>query len=150
MRREESAQFFAQILPAMVRLALNLPNLVTTPLPLLTKLENQSSALDADVGDSRIQVRRVTLSQQQCACLLANAFFCTFPRRNTTPRHGQPLFPSINFNTYVLSARENLVLIIISMSVCFSVITVSIVTLRRVLVFSFAKNSNALYTISTA
>ena len=90
--REETAQFFAQQLPAMVRLALNLPNLVTCPVPLLTR------------GGA---ARRVTLSQQQCASLLANAFFCTFPRRNLPARRGQPRFPSINFNTLYRATSQS-------------------------------------------
>jgi poly(ADP-ribose) glycohydrolase len=37
------------------------------------------------------------LTKQQVASLLANAFFCTFPRRNNP--HGQfENYPTINFN----------------------------------------------------
>ncbi|KAI6657703.1 Poly(ADP-ribose) glycohydrolase-like [Oopsacas minuta] len=68
----------------MTRLALNLPSLVTSPLPLL-RCE---------------QVRDLTLSQIQIACLLANAFFCTFPRRNSTGFTSEYAnFPGINFYT---------------------------------------------------
>jgi hypothetical protein len=39
----------------------------------------------------------------QVACLLANAFFCTYPRRNTdTSRTEYEFFPSINFSTFVV------------------------------------------------
>ena len=34
----------------------------------------------------------------QAACLLANAFFCTFPRRNSHKHSEYSLFPDINFN----------------------------------------------------
>eukprot|EP00051_Salpingoeca_urceolata_P020448 m.307003 g.307003 ORF g.307003 m.307003 type:complete len:845 (-) comp19625_c2_seq22:125-2659(-) len=74
---------FGRTLPAMARLALRLPELCTAPIPLLR--HGQTEAL--------------TLSQQQVACLLANAFFCTFPRRNRTGRNTEyEHFPDINFN----------------------------------------------------
>ncbi|XP_042339281.1 poly(ADP-ribose) glycohydrolase-like, partial [Plectropomus leopardus] len=42
----------------------------------------------------------ITLSQVQISCLLANAFFCTFPHRNasnaTAEYHN---YPSINFSS---------------------------------------------------
>jgi len=59
--------FFRSLLPKMVKLALQLPDLITGPLPLLKKGRSHA----------------VTLSQLQIASLLANAFFCTFPRRDT-------------------------------------------------------------------
>ena len=81
---QEKDEFFRDILPKMVELVLNLPKLVTHAIPLLWKQQNYS----------------VTLSQQQIACLLANAFFCTFPRRNTNIASSEySKFPSINFNT---------------------------------------------------
>ncbi|CAG05369.1 unnamed protein product, partial [Tetraodon nigroviridis] len=40
----------------------------------------------------------ITLSQAQISCLLANAFFCTFPHRNSTSFHSDyHTYPSINF-----------------------------------------------------
>ncbi|MGH0180629.1 UNVERIFIED_CONTAM: hypothetical protein FKN15_004694 [Acipenser sinensis] len=42
----------------------------------------------------------LTLSQEQISCLLANAFFCTFPHRNSThPRAEYSNYPDINFNS---------------------------------------------------
>uniref|UniRef100_A0A3Q0S3X3 poly(ADP-ribose) glycohydrolase n=1 Tax=Amphilophus citrinellus TaxID=61819 RepID=A0A3Q0S3X3_AMPCI len=42
----------------------------------------------------------ITLSQYQISCLLANAFFCTFPHRNTSrPNAEYSGYPSINFNS---------------------------------------------------
>uniref|UniRef100_A0A672J498 poly(ADP-ribose) glycohydrolase n=1 Tax=Salarias fasciatus TaxID=181472 RepID=A0A672J498_SALFA len=38
----------------------------------------------------------ITMSQEQVACLLANAFFCTFPRRNSR-RSEYSNYPDINF-----------------------------------------------------
>lgn len=68
------------ILPAMVDLALSAPRLCTMPIPLLKSRMNHS----------------LTLSQEQIACLLANAFFCTFPRRNSRKsEYGN--YPEINF-----------------------------------------------------
>uniref|UniRef100_A0A7N5ZU89 poly(ADP-ribose) glycohydrolase n=1 Tax=Anabas testudineus TaxID=64144 RepID=A0A7N5ZU89_ANATE len=58
--------------------ALNL--LCTEPIPLLKSRMNHS----------------LTLSQEQIACLLANAFFCTFPRRNSR-KSEYCNYPEINF-----------------------------------------------------
>ncbi|XP_042874419.1 poly(ADP-ribose) glycohydrolase-like isoform X2 [Penaeus japonicus] len=80
---EEQEFFFENTLPAMVRLALNLPKIVTQPLPLLTSQTTHS----------------ITLSQLQIASLLANAFFCTFPRRNARGSETEyASYPDINFN----------------------------------------------------
>ncbi|XP_063067179.1 poly(ADP-ribose) glycohydrolase-like [Engraulis encrasicolus] len=55
-------------------------------IPLLTKFRAQS----------------ITLSQYQIACLLANAFFCTFPRRNSTARDAEfANYPTINFSRFL-------------------------------------------------
>lgn len=73
-------QLFDVILPSMVELALKAPKLCTMPIPLLKSRMNHS----------------LTLSQEQIACLLANAFFCTFPRRNSRKsEYGN--YPEINF-----------------------------------------------------
>ena len=82
---EETEQkfFFDSILPEMCSLALKLPYIVTAPIPLLRKGCNKS----------------ITFSQFQIASLLANAFFCTFPRRNATGKQTEYAnFPIINFN----------------------------------------------------
>ncbi|KAG0330156.1 hypothetical protein BG004_002175 [Podila humilis] len=63
----ERTRFFDVILPRMQALALRLPELIKKPIPFLK--QQQDSA--------------ITLSQEQIACLTANAFFNTFPRRNT-------------------------------------------------------------------
>ncbi|PIK41639.1 putative poly(ADP-ribose) glycohydrolase [Apostichopus japonicus] len=81
--REESSYFFASVLPGMVQLALELPNICTQPIPLLKQNINQT----------------IFLSQQQLASLLANAFFCTFPRRNAQQKKSEyAAYPDINFN----------------------------------------------------
>ncbi|KAK8385582.1 hypothetical protein O3P69_016390 [Scylla paramamosain] len=80
---EERACFFNKTLPVMVQLALSLPDLVTRPPPLLLQGTTHS----------------VTLSQMQIASLLANAFFCTFPRRNAKGNDTEyARYPDINFN----------------------------------------------------
>lgn len=44
------------------------------------------------------QPAAITLSQVQISCLLANAFFCTFPHRNTSrPDTEYHSYPTINF-----------------------------------------------------
>ncbi|XP_070834149.1 poly(ADP-ribose) glycohydrolase isoform X1 [Chaetodon trifascialis] len=76
----EAQHLFEVILPAMVDLALRAPCLCTMPIPLLKSRMNHS----------------LTLSQEQIACLLTNAFFCTFPRRNSR-KSEYCNYPEINF-----------------------------------------------------
>ena len=88
----ESATFFHSIFPKIVDLALDLPNIVTHAVPLLRKQQNYST----------------TFTQQQIACLLANAFLCTFPRRNTNQSGSEyAKYPSINFNSLFISNSRN-------------------------------------------
>ncbi|KAM5140648.1 poly(ADP-ribose) glycohydrolase isoform 2-T2 [Mantella aurantiaca] len=83
MEEAESTHLFNSILPDMVFLALRLPKLCTKPIPLLKKRMNHS----------------ITMSQEQISCLLANAFFCTFPRRNARMVKSEySAYPEINFN----------------------------------------------------
>lgn len=75
--------FFDKLLPKMIQLALQLSALITGPIPVL---KQHNSSL-------------ISLSQLQVASLLANAFFCTFPRRNSTnPQSEYATYPYINFN----------------------------------------------------
>ncbi|KAJ3179542.1 hypothetical protein HDU85_004815 [Gaertneriomyces sp. JEL0708] len=72
---------YRDLIPGIANLALRLPRLCPEPIPLLRQGMNVA----------------ITLSQMQIASLLANAFFCTFPRRNdprATSEYGS--FPSIN------------------------------------------------------
>ncbi|XP_056153226.1 poly(ADP-ribose) glycohydrolase isoform X2 [Lampris incognitus] len=71
---------FGSLLPAMVQLALRASELCTKPIPLLKQGMEHS----------------ITMSQEQVACLLANAFFCTFPRRNSR-KSEYCNYPDINF-----------------------------------------------------
>ncbi len=81
---QSTERFYTDVLPKMVDLVLSLPKVVTHAIPLLRKQQAYS----------------LTLSQHQIACLLANAFFCTFPRRNSYATDSEYAnFPSINFNT---------------------------------------------------
>ncbi|KAF9116171.1 hypothetical protein BGX27_004511 [Mortierella sp. AM989] len=73
LNNEERDRFFKIILPKMQALALQLPELVKKPIPLLKQQEDSA----------------ITLSQEQIACLLANAFFNTFPSRNSAGRRQQ-------------------------------------------------------------
>jgi poly(ADP-ribose) glycohydrolase len=80
---DEASNFFSTLLPQMIQLALQLPALVTAPVPLL--VQHSSHML--------------SFSQLQIASLLANAFLCTFPRRNTAKRQSEyARYPDINFN----------------------------------------------------
>ncbi|XP_012540752.1 poly(ADP-ribose) glycohydrolase [Monomorium pharaonis] len=80
---EETTMFFETLMPKIVQLALQLPVLLTGAIPLLKRHTNAS----------------ISLSQLQVASLLANAFFCTFPRRNSSnPQSEYATYPYINFN----------------------------------------------------
>ena len=82
--KEDTELFFTVILPRLVDLTLSLPNIVTHAVPLLKQQQDYA----------------ITMSQKQAACLLANAFFCTFPYRNSTKRTAEySNYPFINFNT---------------------------------------------------
>lgn len=75
--------FFTNLLPEIIRLALQLPELIQCSIPLLKAGTNKS----------------ITMSQHQSACILANAFLCTFPRRNSKKlNHEFSNYPEINFN----------------------------------------------------
>ncbi|XP_069466900.1 poly(ADP-ribose) glycohydrolase isoform X2 [Ambystoma mexicanum] len=79
----EALRLFQFVLPAMVNLALSLPKLCMQPIPLLKQKMNHS----------------ITLSQEQISSLLANAFFCTYPRRNAKTKQSEfATYPEINFN----------------------------------------------------
>ncbi|KAF9909962.1 hypothetical protein BX616_011007 [Lobosporangium transversale] len=65
LSKNERERFFKVILPKMQELVLRLPELIKKPIPLLKQQEDLA----------------ITLSQEQIACLLANAFFNTFPSR---------------------------------------------------------------------
>ncbi|KAL6094875.1 parg [Pungitius sinensis] len=77
---DAAEHLFDSLLPDMVQLALRASELCTKPIPLLKGGMNHS----------------ITMSQEQVACLLANAFFCTFPRRNSR-RNEYGNYPDINF-----------------------------------------------------
>jgi poly(ADP-ribose) glycohydrolase len=82
LQSEYSNNILTQLLPKIVKLALNLPNLIKKPIPIL----------------KRGTMRSVTLSQEQAASLLANAFFCTFPEMNDAEEEDEDIMPFINFN----------------------------------------------------
>ncbi|XP_055390010.1 poly(ADP-ribose) glycohydrolase-like [Condylostylus longicornis] len=73
---------FFDVLLRIKKLALELPNLIKTGVPFLRK-GSPEQTLDFSIS----------LSQQQISSLLANAFLCTFPKRNFSDR-----YPDINFN----------------------------------------------------
>jgi len=49
----------------------------------------------------------LTFSQHQCASLLGNAFFCTFPRRNASHKNSEYVnYPTINMNGLFASSEK--------------------------------------------
>ncbi len=89
----KEAHFFGKVLPQLMELALKLPSLLTHAIPLLKKQQDYS----------------VSFSQHQVACLLANAFLCTFPRRNSTSISSEySSYPSVNFSSLFSSDAPGL------------------------------------------
>jgi hypothetical protein len=82
---EERINFFDEILPKLIELTLRLPSIVTQSVPLLRQKQNAT----------------LFLSQLQIASLLANAFFCTFPKRSQTNEEFKN-YPIINFLGYCI------------------------------------------------
>ncbi|VDO13221.1 unnamed protein product, partial [Brugia timori] len=85
-------EYLTTVIPFMAKLALESPSLITQPIPILRRGISGS----------------VTISQHQAASLLAHAFFCTFPSRNTVSND----LPSVNFyrlfSLYSTNAVEKL------------------------------------------
>ena len=78
----ESEHFFKKTLPGIISLAISVTQTVTRPPVLLVRQQEHS----------------ISLSQVQIAALLANAFLCTFPRRNTQKKLSEySSYPDINF-----------------------------------------------------
>lgn len=92
--QDEKDFFFKKLLPKLIHLALCLPELIKCPIPLLTQGSNRS----------------ISMSKHQVACLLANAFLCTFPMRNTRSRNSEySSYPKINFNRLFQSEGDNVI-----------------------------------------
>ncbi|XP_076642631.1 poly(ADP-ribose) glycohydrolase isoform X2 [Halictus rubicundus] len=92
INEEEMNIFFQDLLPKMIQLALQLPVLLPGAVPLLKRHNNKT----------------ISLSQLQIASLLANAFFCTFPKRNSTsPQSEYGTYPYINFNRLFSAYRKD-------------------------------------------
>ncbi|MGH0182737.1 UNVERIFIED_CONTAM: hypothetical protein FKN15_010344 [Acipenser sinensis] len=90
---EEPKRELFRVVKAMAELALKLPDICPKAIPLLKQGTSHS----------------LTLSQEQISCLLANAFFCTFPHRNSThPRAEYSNYPDINFNRPAQTVRAAL------------------------------------------
>lgn len=91
---DDHAGFFETILPKIIEIALSLPDLVQTSIPLLKQGMN----------------RAISMTQRQAACLLANAFLCTFPRRNTQKEHSEfSNYPDINFSWLYGASGRNVI-----------------------------------------
>jgi poly(ADP-ribose) glycohydrolase len=97
MSTESAEKFWNTTLPYMAKLAKSLTEAFSEPLPLLR------SGIIAEL----------TLSQEQCAVLIANMFFCTFPQRSCNSAHGGngtgafENYPNVNFNTLFATNEKN-------------------------------------------
>uniref|UniRef100_A0A182P7X7 poly(ADP-ribose) glycohydrolase n=1 Tax=Anopheles epiroticus TaxID=199890 RepID=A0A182P7X7_9DIPT len=86
----EREAFFSGTLPRMVQLALRLTELFRTPVPLLVQQQNHA----------------VSMTQEQAACLLANAFLCTFPQPKAALAKS---FPGNNFAPLFAGTSQSVV-----------------------------------------
>lgn len=83
MSLKEKEMFLTKLLPQIISFALQLSDFIKSPIPLLKQGMNHS----------------ISMTQKQAACLLAHAFLCTFPRRNTDKRNSEfGTYPDINFS----------------------------------------------------
>lgn len=87
----ETEYFYDKVLPRIIDIAMRLEELIVTPIPLLSQKMNHS----------------ISMTKEQAACLLANAFLCTFPKRNG-PRKNTD-YPEINFNRLFGCSGSNVV-----------------------------------------
>lgn len=88
----ERHTFFSHTLPGIIHLALDLPILFANKtIPLLLPSSPHS---------------KVILSQHQIASLLANAFLCTFPRRNKPPKSNKHSSHSIISSPFLSSSSR--------------------------------------------
>ena len=78
LNEDEREFFFEELLPGIIKLALDLPNQITSNLPIL----DQETSI------------AIFLSQHQISLLLANAFLCTYTQRYKDDHR------SINFARY--------------------------------------------------
>ncbi|KAG5681530.1 hypothetical protein PVAND_010954 [Polypedilum vanderplanki] len=76
---EQQEQFFDELMPKIIDLALQLPDLIRS-IPFLRQKRNQC----------------ISMSKKQAASILANAFLCTFPNRNVARKSTD--YPEINFS----------------------------------------------------
>ncbi|RWS08243.1 poly(ADP-ribose) glycohydrolase-like isoform X3 [Dinothrombium tinctorium] len=86
---DDRRDFFDNLLPKLTQLALKLPQLVTQPIPILRQKENKT----------------LFFSQEQVSCLLANAFFCTYPKRSL-PQYKK--LPEINFRSLFSNGTDKM------------------------------------------
>ena len=113
LHHEVKAKFFSVTLPRLQKLTLELPLLITQPIPWLQQNSNMS----------------LTMSKRQIACLIANLFFNTFPEQDFNgelPR-GQ------NLRTLFTARLESL---IISTSV-YNAITLFLVSIFQFNAYNF-------------
>jgi len=84
MSKEEQQVFFEKTIPFMVKLVLETPQLFGDK--------------NAIKYSRQYQPVTVELSRRQCACILANSFFCTFDRDSDEKYWGMYKMPSINMD----------------------------------------------------
>eukprot|EP01080_Neovahlkampfia_damariscottae_P009432 gene9432-1638_t len=79
---KEKKVFYERIIPFMVELILKTPTLFPEDIPLSKQSKSYS----------------ISLSREQCACILSNSFFCTFDKISEPSTWTQDQLSSINFD----------------------------------------------------
>lgn len=96
MEGKKGEKLLRELIPKIVDLALDLPNLILKPIPIL-KLGTLAFVIPIKkLKDSLYFIltkgksHSISLTQHQCASLLANSFFCTFPDRGNDNPENMP------------------------------------------------------------
>lgn len=89
-KQEEKEVFFKQTLPFIQKMVLKTPELFKDKIPML---------FTGKKGE-------ISLSREQCCCILANCFFCTFSIPTNESLWGLTKLPSINFDELFGDAKN--------------------------------------------
>lgn len=93
LSKSEIESFWRKVLPFIQELVMKTPDLFKNKMYMMFSNSNCT----------------IELSREQCACILANSFFCTFQRPSPEMFYGITNLPSINFDELCNDGRMNIV-----------------------------------------
>ncbi|CAF0836933.1 unnamed protein product [Brachionus calyciflorus] len=102
--KTESEDIIKNLIPKMIDLALDLPNKIKSSIPIL----KQGKCIESKIFVSFIflgNTHSISLTEEQCAIILANAFFCTFPERSYDSNPED--MPFINFESLYTGSNKS-------------------------------------------